>query len=90
VPSGTGTGISGPGGPGATGSGGAGGISGTATGPGGPGATGGSAGAGADGELPYADWIFEEGRAPDNYPCYETTESWIPGEPTFLPGRDEL
>ncbi|KAI1810697.1 hypothetical protein GGS20DRAFT_162042 [Poronia punctata] len=40
--------------------------------------------------IPTQDFIYEEGKAPDNYPCYETTESWVPGEPTFLPSRDEL
>ncbi|KAI1300467.1 hypothetical protein F5Y03DRAFT_229276 [Xylaria venustula] len=50
----------------------------------------GTATPGGDDDVPEADWVFKEGHAPDHYPCYETSETWIPGEPTFLPGRDEL
>ncbi|KAI8951581.1 hypothetical protein F4801DRAFT_285448 [Xylaria longipes] len=69
-----------------------GGASGTGTGSNnGNGGNGGNGdGAAGTAALPYKDWIFEEGRAPDEVPCYETTMSWAPGEPTFLPDRDEL
>ncbi|KAI0487423.1 hypothetical protein F4859DRAFT_509992 [Xylaria cf. heliscus] len=36
------------------------------------------------------NWVFGEGHAPDDVPCYETTYSWVPGEPTLLLRRDEL
>ncbi|KAI5925747.1 hypothetical protein F4810DRAFT_708261 [Camillea tinctor] len=35
--------------------------------------------------LPGEEGIYIEGQAPDAYLCHETTLSFIPGEPTFLP-----
>ncbi|KAI0542778.1 hypothetical protein GGR58DRAFT_170800 [Xylaria digitata] len=52
--------------------------------------SGSGSGSGSDSEVPEEDWVFREGHAPDNYPCYRTTESWVPGSPTFLPEHNEL
>ncbi|KAF2964240.1 hypothetical protein GQX73_g9331 [Xylaria multiplex] len=53
-----------------------------------PGSGGSGSGSGAD--VPEEDWVFREGHAPDNYPCYETTKSWVSGSSTFLPEHKEL
>ncbi|KAI0434825.1 hypothetical protein F5Y09DRAFT_189622 [Xylaria sp. FL1042] len=58
----------------------------TGTGIGMPTGTGGAGG--SDEPAPEKDWYFREGHAPDNYPCMETTESWVRGEPTFLPHNE--
>ncbi|KAI1494573.1 hypothetical protein F5X96DRAFT_526030 [Biscogniauxia mediterranea] len=40
-------------------------------------------------QIPTESGIYPEGQAPDDVLCQETTLSWIPGSPTFLP-HDEL
>ncbi|KAI0458525.1 hypothetical protein F5B21DRAFT_435046 [Xylaria acuta] len=62
----------------------------------GAGGHGGNGGNGGDGHafgavpLPHQDFIFEEGHAPDDTPCWETTLGWVPGEPTFLPEHVQM
>ncbi|KAI0805494.1 hypothetical protein GGR55DRAFT_279287 [Xylaria sp. FL0064] len=69
--------------------GGDGGSTNTGTGGSMPTGTGGAGGSdGSDMDTPEKDWLFREGHAPDNYPCMETTKSWVPGEPTFLPHNE--
>ncbi|KAI8627934.1 hypothetical protein F5Y19DRAFT_440450 [Xylariaceae sp. FL1651] len=60
------------------------------SGTGGSGVTSAPSGGATNLPPPQEPYIFVEGQAPDDVPCYETTETWIPGEPTFLPSHNEL
>ncbi|KAI1263874.1 hypothetical protein F5Y18DRAFT_393011 [Xylariaceae sp. FL1019] len=57
----------------------------TATGP--AGGNGGGPGSAETG-VPHEKFIYVEGQAPDDVPCYETTLSYRSGEPTFLPHNE--